>query len=206
MRPPVVLIFAAAALSAVVAGRASAEPLSGPAAAGQAAPSDKETVLSEVRAGILRHDQGLYHSRKEPGTDVNLELLFRSPRWKPFDLLWSPRPHAGTSINLDGNTSQIYGGFTWEVRPFPGLFIDGSLGLSLHDGFLQTIKEGRAALGLRVLFRESIEIGYRFGSRHGVSAFLDHISNAGLGRDNDGITNMGARYSFRFRRRREAVT
>ncbi len=196
-----VSLCALAVFPATAAGQTAAEPPPAPRAATQAAPSANGGVISEVRLGVLRHDHGFYHARKEPGTDVNVELLFRSPRWKPFEVLWVPRPHLGTSISTDWHTSQFYAGFTWEWRPVGGLFIDGSLGMALHDGFLRPADPDRAALGLRVLFRESLELGYQFGSHHGVSAFLDHISNAGLARDNDGITNLGGRYSYRFRRR-----
>ncbi len=187
-------------LSGMPAGQAAAETPDPDAAAGSESPTD-DNVISEIRLGVLRHDHGFYHARKEPGTDANLEVLFRSPRWRPFEILWSPRPHLGTSLSTDWHTSQFYAGFTWEWRPVGGLFLDGSLGMALHDGFLRPADPGRAALGLRVLFRESAEVGYRFGTHHGISAFLDHLSNAGLARDNDGITNMGGRYSYRFRRR-----
>ncbi len=209
MRQASVALCVLAVVAAALAGPAAAGTRSDSGTGAGTSPADHATVgvappsgdggiLSEVRVGVLRHDHGFYHTRREPGTDVNLEVLMRSPGWTPFKVLRSPRPHVGTSLNLDGKTSQLYGGFTWEWRPFRGFFVDGSLGLSLHDGHLGPVEHGRAALGLRVLFRESIEVGYRFNTRHGFSAILDHISNAGLGSDNDGITNLGIRYGYRF--------
>ncbi len=195
----------AVALSAALMGLLATDSASAPPGATEPAlrsgAPDNGTVFSELRMGILRHDHGFYRYRRESGTDLNVEALFRSPRWKPFEILFSPRPHLGMSASTDRKTSQFYTGFTWEWRPARDFFVDGSLGLALHDGFLRPRESGRAALGLRLLFRESLEVGCRFGAHHGVSAFLDHISNAGLGRDNDGITNMGGRYSYRFRRR-----
>ncbi len=205
MNRALVSLCAAVALSAALTGLYAADAASAPPGAAEptarsGAPADG-AVFSEVRLGILRHDHGFYSWRKESGTDINIEALFRSPRWKPFEILFSPRPHLGMSASTDRKTSQFYAGFTWEWRPARAYFVDGSLGLALHDGFLRPREPDRAALGLRLLFRESLEVGCRFGEHHGVSAFLDHISNAGLGRDNDGITNMGGRYSYRFRRR-----
>ncbi len=199
MKRALVALCAAVALSAAPTELFAAEAASAPpgAAAPTGAPAN-EAVFSEVRLGILRHDHDLYHWRKESGTDINIEALFRSPRWKPFEVLFSPRPHLGMSVSTNRETSQYYAGFTWEWRPAGAFFVDGSLGLALHDGFLRASDPGRASLGLRLLFRESIEVGCRFGTHHGVSAILDHVSNAGLGRDNDGITNIGGRYSYRF--------
>ncbi len=155
--------------------------------------------VSEVRVGVLLHDQALFfHERKEKGEDLNLEALFDPPPWKVIKAVLSPRPHVGVSINNKGETSQLYGGLTWEWRPFRNAFIDASLGLSLHDGDLQSSRRDLESLGLRVLFRESIEVGYRFYGRHGVSFVMDHISNAGIARENRGISSMGIRYGYRF--------
>ena len=59
------------------------------------------------------------------------------------------------------------------------------------------VNTGEVTLGSQFLFRESLDIGYRFG-RHGISAFAAHISNAGLDNDNDGMNFLGVRYSFAF--------
>ncbi len=147
---------------------------------------------------MLLHDRAFFHGRKEWGEDFNFEVLFPSPRWKPFKAVWSPRPHVGASINDKRDTSQLDAGFTWEWRPFGNAFIDGSLGLSLHDGDLAPGRRDMEGLGLRILFRESFEVGYRIRGRHGLSFIIDHISNAGLACHNQGITSMGVRYGYRF--------
>ncbi len=187
MKQALVLICAVAALVAVPTehGLAGSE-------------SDPGDAVSEVRIGVLLHDQAFLHERKETGQDLNLEVLFPSPRWKLFQAVRSPRPHLGASINNNGGTNQLYGGFTWEWRPAGNAFVNGSLGLSLHDGALEPGRRGLEGLGLRVLFRESVEVGYRFRARHGLSFLIDHISNAGLASENQGITSMGIRYAYRF--------
>jgi len=198
MKKASLLFCAIVFLPAILAGRALAGSASDASTLPQASSSGESRALSEVRAGILIHDRGLFIPRRETGQDLNVEVLFRSPRWKLFQAVWSPRPHVGISINDEGQTSQFYGGFTWEWRPFGNAFIDGSLGLSVHDGHLRTSRPDREGLGSRVLFRESIELGYRFHARHALSFIVDHISNAGLTPENDGITSTGFRYGYRF--------
>ena len=56
-----------------------------------------------------------------------------------------------------------------------------------------TAPPGRKRLGSRILFRESVELGYQVNPVVSVSAILDHISNANLAPRNAGITSAGAR-------------
>ncbi len=57
---------------------------------------------------------------------------------------------------------------------------------------------GNTSDGYLGLFRESAELGYQLTPGINVSALLDHISNANLGRHNMGITSAGARFGFKF--------
>ncbi len=50
----------------------------------------------------------------------------------------------------------------------------------------------------RARIREAIEIGYRFLDRHALSIRLDHISNAGLTDNNEGMDTLGVVYSYRY--------
>jgi len=195
-----VLLFSCviALLSAIPPGPIPVCSAAGPSAVPEASPSGESSALSEIRVGFLLHDGALLFPRRESGNDFNFEILFRSPGWKLFRAVWSPRPHVGASISGNGDTSQLYGGFTWEWQPFGNAFIDGGLGLSVHDGALTLTRPGREGLGLRVLFRESFELGCRFHGRYGLSFIVDHISNAGLAKENDGITNVGIRCGYRF--------
>lgn len=47
---------------------------------------------AELRFGILSHDTSLWHSRREEGIDLNLELRFPSPDISIFRTLASPAP------------------------------------------------------------------------------------------------------------------
>jgi lipid A 3-O-deacylase len=152
--------------------------------------------VSEVRFGVLAHDQGPFSRNEEDGVDGNLEVLFNSPaalKW-----IWSPRPHVGASINSSGDTSQVYLGLTWEWLFRRDWFVDFSLGGAAHSGRTKTNRIDRKELGCRVLFRESIELGYRFRTRHSISGFLDHLSNAKICDKNEGLESVGVRYGYRF--------
>ena len=153
-------------------------------------------ILSELRLGVMEHDAGVFGSSVEDGVDFNAEMLFVSPDFLEFIL--SPRPHLGVSINSDGNTSQLYGGLTWDWTFWDPLFVELALGLSAHNGRLDTTTSDEKALGCRVLFRPSLSLGARFLERHSISVMLSHISNAGRCDPNKGLDTLGVRYGFRF--------
>ena len=160
-------------------------------------------VIDELKVGVLDHDIGIGGHHKEPGADINGEVLFTSPSF--LSVIWSPRPHLGMDINTNGKTSQFYGGLTWRLLNFQQIFtgndaiyLNGSLGGAIHDGHLHGGGSDDKQLGSRVLFRESIEVGYQFTPRQSVSVFADHISDAGLTSQNQGISNLGVRYGYGF--------
>jgi len=166
-----------------------------------AAPADAASPIDEVRGGVFYHDAGVFGTHKEDGVDLNLELRFVSPEF--LRAIWSPRPHLGVQANLAGNTSQLYFGVTWSLMLWQtsgadGLFLDASLGGSTHNGKLDTDDPDRKSLGSRVLFRESLELGYRFAEIHSLSVMLDHVSNANLADRNEGLDTLGVRYGLKF--------
>jgi len=171
------------------------QPLPRTAAPGQ--------IIDEVKAGLLGHDVGFLGDNIEHGPDVNLEMLFTSPDL--LAVIGSPRPHIGADINTAGETSDGYAGLTWGISVIQNLFrsgdyifANGSLGAAYQDGYIDSSPPGRKKLGSPVLFRESAEIGYQFTPTISISAILDHISNANLGRHNAGITSVGGRIGFKF--------
>jgi len=160
-------------------------------------------IVDEVKAGILAHDVGFLGHHLEKGPDVNLEMLFTAPDL--LAVIGSPRPHIGADINTAGKTSDGYFGLTWGIMLIQslfgasdGVFINGSLGGAVHDGYINSGPPNRKLLGTRVLFRESAELGYQLVPGISMSALLDHISNANIGRHNMGITSAGARLGFKF--------
>jgi lipid A 3-O-deacylase len=159
--------------------------------------------IDELKFGVLRHDAGVFGDNKEDGVDLNLEARFVSPEFlRP---LFSPRPHLGLSVNSAGDTSQLYAGLTWSFTLLRGLFstrdslyLDASVGGAAHDGKLDGDLADRKALGSRILFRESLELGYSFTPSQSISIMLDHVSNANLANRNEGLDNLGVRYGVKF--------
>ena len=160
--------------------------------------------IDEVKIGVLAHDVGFGDHHVESGADVNFEMLFTPP--DILRVIGSPRPHIGGSVNTSGNTDDGYFGLTWGISLLQALFgwggdsvfLNGSLGGAVHDGFIDSAPPGRKKLGSPVLFRESAELGYQFLPGVNISAFVDHMSNANLGNHNAGITSAGARLGFKF--------
>ena len=168
-----------------------------------AAPAPAASLVDEVKFGVAHHDIGVFGSSREDGIDLNAEIRFVSPAF--LAPIFAPRPHLGVHANTAGDTSQVYFGLTWSFTLFrdvlsrgDGFFIDGSLGGAVHNGKLDTERVDRKALGSRILFRESLELGYRFAEVHSISVMLDHISNANLADRNEGLETLGIRYGLKF--------
>ncbi len=153
-------------------------------------------ILSELRLGVMAHDVGAFGRQEEGGVNANVEFMFVSPEL--LSAIWSPRPHAGFSVNSSSGTNQAYLGLTWTWEFFEKAFIEGSLGGAYHDGANETTVIGQKSLGCKVLFRESAALGYRLTEKHNLSVMLDHISNAGLCTSNEGLDTLGVRYGYRF--------
>ena len=167
------------------------------------AASAQVKLVDEVKIGGLAHDITFFSRHVESGADVNLEMLFTAP--DILSIIGSPRPHIGGSVNTNGNTSDGYFGLTWGIMLIQnmfgagdGIYVNGSLGGAIHDGYVDNAPPNRKHLGSRILFRESAELGYQITAQISVSAILDHISNANLGSHNAGITSAGARLGVKF--------
>ena len=133
--------------------------------------------LHEVKIGVLHHDTGGLWSgfNRESGVDVNLEAIF-SPDF------------------------QVLGGFIrrWQYDHASGLFAGIGLGGAVHNGKLHLEDSDRKALGSRVLFHIPLEVGYRFDGKSALSVYFDHVSNAFLADENEGMDTLGMRYGYRF--------
>ncbi len=154
-------------------------------------------ILSETRIGGGEHDAGVFGRSEEDGYDINFEMLFVAP--EIFDFMWSPRPTLGVSGNTEGNTSLVYGALTWEWWFFENFFANFSFGFAVHDGKLKTDDIERKELGSRVLFRESIDLGWNFYGRDHISLYVDHVSHGHvMSGPNEGMDTLGVRYGYRF--------
>lgn len=157
-----------------------------------------ESLIHNIRGGVLAHDRGLFSSNIEDGADINVEIQFAEPSWEPWRYILSPRPIIGGNVNTAGDTSRGYAGLYWDYYPLDWLFIGGALGGTIHDGEASNAPPGSRDLGTRVLFHLALEVGVRFAEHHGLSVYADHASNAGLSDDNEGIEAAGIRYTYFF--------
>lgn len=177
-------------------------------------------IVSEFIVGVWSHDPG--QDNNESNTwDVNAEIKFRPIRFADFEnrflrFFFEPRPVLGGSINTEGYTHTAYVAFDWTYPFESGVFLGGSFGLAYHTGTLHQATEeclsgttcslagnrryvdtGEVSLGTRILFRESLEIGYRFAGGHGIAIHAAHVSQGSFfDRDNDGMNFVGVRYSY----------
>ncbi|HUB95535.1 MAG TPA: acyloxyacyl hydrolase [Stellaceae bacterium] len=152
--------------------------------------------IDELDIGVLAHDVPIGDDHRENGADVNLETLFVSPAF--LAPIWAPRPHLGLTINTLGKNSWAYGGLTWTLPIGDSFFGNLGLGGAVHDGPDDSVTRDHVGLGTRLLFHESVELGYRFLPGWNTGLYLEHVSNADLGSHNPGITDLGLRFGHSF--------
>ncbi|MEK9672596.1 MAG: acyloxyacyl hydrolase [Rhodospirillaceae bacterium] len=152
--------------------------------------------LAEVSLGTLMHDEGPFSNSKEDGIDAHIEIKFKSPEF--LSVIWSPEPHIGANINTKGGTSQVFAGLSYEWNVWKGLFAGISVGGAYHNGETDSHLADAKDLGCHLLFRESLTLGWQLTEHHKVALLFDHISNAKICDFNEGLENLGVRYSYRF--------
>lgn len=138
------------------------------------------TMAQEARVGILVHDVApLFGANKiEGGFDLNGEIIMG---------LGLVRPMVGISVNSRGQTSCAYCGLAFVYNTSHS-FVSVGVGGAAQVNAIRN-------LGSTVLFRLSLEVGYkRF------SVLLAHLSN-GAGFfwwdiPNAGVDTLGIRYAF----------
>ena len=193
--------YQSSAPAPLVVADASVQPAQAPAMV--SASNDVDGFLdrlgiTELWLGGLAHDFGAFgRSKEENFAAIDLGVRFEPLRGEFWDLVAQPRPHTGFHLNIDSDTSQWFGGITWNFDLSDDLFFGADFGLVLHDGNLRTSTLDQKELGLRILFREGAELGYRLDHHHAVSLVLDHVSNGRLAEANEGLDNFGLRYTWR---------
>lgn len=155
-----------------------------------------DDLVSEVRGGVFAHDIDFWSFHREGGVGINAEVLFTSPDFLAG--IWAPRPHLGVTVNTAGDTSNAYGGLTWEWALPRDFFVDLNLGAAVHDGKTETSKNDRKSLGSTALFRVGGALGYNITEKVNVSIQYEHMSNAYLADPNEGLDRVGLRLGYRF--------
>ena len=151
-------------------------------------------VVDSVVIGALAHN---VHTGEAKGVDANLEIRFNLPLGlpEPIELL----PTAGVTANFEGGANLGYLGATLRYQHPSGVYAEGFFGLAGHDADTP-VSADEADLGCEAQFREAGEIGYRWQS-HQIGAHVVHYSHGRIlcdEGDNDGLTQVGVRYGYRF--------
>jgi len=155
--------------------------------------------LDELRAG------GSANTEYRNSANAEVQALFAPlpAIAKPYDSNWawllSPRPLIGASISLQGKTSQVYAGLAWTLPIYGPFFVELSAGGLVHDQNLNQVYNDRPSpLTSRILFRESIAIGYEFNENWRILAFADHGSDGNLSYRNISLNHFGALLGYKF--------
>jgi lipid A 3-O-deacylase len=171
--------------------------LARPLPAAAQAPDPPLYAISELKLGALYHDvPGLWSgfSLERPAADANAEVLFVPWAWAFGGYL---RPAVGATVNFNGDTSKAYADLRWEIEAPSGVFFALGMGAAIHDGDIKAVDNEHKALGSRVLFHPSAELGYRFDGVNSVSLFADHMSNGFTQQYNDGMDTVGIRFGHK---------
>ena len=161
----------------------------------------------EIRGGILAHDTG-YLRDAGPRNEVyavQAEVLFPSPDFLSF--AYDPRPRLGFNLAPDADgTSFVYAGLNWDVPVYGNWFVTAAVGGSINNADRLTEQdllpgETRAKyrlLGCHALFHLALGVGYRISDDVSIQAYGDHISNANLCDNNEGLDQWGGRLGYGF--------
>ncbi len=160
---------------------------------------DNRWGIDEFRFGVLKHQ--IENSPDEEGIDINAEVLFNrltlyTTGNKFIDYWLTPRPDIGVTINTSGDTSQLYAGFTWDLKLTDRIFFETSFGGAVHNGALDD--DHTTQYGCRVNFRESAGLGFNLSEHWDMLIEVDHMSNAGLCSENRGLTNAGIKFGYKW--------
>lgn len=129
--------------------------------------------------------------------DVTFDVLFRSPDL--FYWIGSPRPDLGATINLKGYESFVHLGLTWQVHLFDTpVFIEGTIGGALNNGYATNAPPGYYNLGCPWGFYERVGLGADLPNNMTVVINYEHSSNWGYCKDNQGMTMGGLKLGFKF--------
>jgi hypothetical protein len=166
--------------------------------AGQTVSAQDHPLFSEYRIGVLAADLEP-GGGSDDGVAVSLELLtpYRGDaQHSLIEHMLNPRFHVGALVHTDEGVNQAYAGLTWDYYFTSSLFIETSFGAAVHDG--ETASNSADSYGCTLNFRESISIGADVTESISIMATVDHMSNADLCDENQGLTNAGVRVGYRW--------
>lgn len=164
---------------------------------GLTASAQDHPIFSEFRIGVLAADLEP-GGGSDDGVAISLEALTpyrHAAHHSLIEHLLNPRFHVGAAIHPDGGVNQAYAGLTWDYYLTDSVFVETSFGGAVHDGETGNSSD---SYGCTLNFRESLSIGADVTPSISIMATIDHMSNADLCDENQGITNAGVRLGYRW--------
>lgn len=172
-----------------------------------AAPSAQ---AQEWSFGIADHDISINGNSRESGVNVEAEIV--GDPIEHLKVIGHPRPYAMASVNTEGDTSYAAAGLYWRVRLSKSWSLQPGFGVAVHNGKLHNpfpsddprasdFSRSHSLLGARTLFRDTLAVEHQIDDRHEIALVYEHLSNGGSlfgHRDNEGLNEIGVRYSVRF--------
>lgn len=157
----------------------------------------KHSDKAEIRLGMGLYDTGPATRHTQDGPSFNAEFVLPSP-----DILagiGSPRPYVGVDFsNVDHAISVGYAGLTWDYHFNERLYVSGSLGGAVNDAKELKHSVNTRSLGSNFGFHVGAAVGYDFTDNLTGQVYVNHFSNAGLAKPNDGHETTGVRLGYRF--------
>ena len=172
----------------------------------------------DVYGGIYDHaGKTLFPSSKTREGGADIEIGMRSNKVEALGVIGHPAVYAALDLNTAGRTSFVAAGLAWKVPLSQHWYMGPGLGLAYHSGYAllpdfrapglsQAEIDRRVALrsshiefGSRVLFHDSLSLGYQFESGDAAELSVAHLSNGYIfGKVNQGLTSLGVRYVHHF--------
>ena len=147
----------------------------------------------ELFGGLYAHDVDTFLTISGIEDGVDVQLGYRWDRIGRTPL----QPYAFAAVNTAGETHYAAAGLSAKFGD--RIFVRPGLGIAVHTGSDDKFSRAdRIAFGSRVLFEPELGIGFRLSDRASLEASWVHMSHAQLfGRQNPGIDNIGARFSWK---------
>ena len=172
----------------------------------------------DVYGGVYDHaGKALFPSSRTREGGADIEIGMRTEKIKTLGVMGHPAVYAALDLNTAGRTSFASVGFAWKVPLSQHWYLDPGLGLAYHTGYAVlpdfrapglsqaeinrrvALRSSHIEFGSRVLFHDSLALGYQFQSGDSAEVSLAHLSNGYIfGKVNQGMTSLGVRYVHHF--------
>lgn len=126
-----------------------------------------------------------------------LEISLTSADNSVLQILFSPRPQFGMSLDKSTGASRSFAALTWNMFDTSKVF--GNIGVASSYTSASVEDPDRRLIGPPVAMHGTLEFGYHLGEQNSLSLSLDHGSTFDLGTDHGMLgDNLRLRYGYRF--------